>query len=543
MCLLTLLGHIIGLLPTSIQLWIAITVGLLAVLKIKNTLSLWRLLPPGPMGVPMFGILPFIKKEFHLMLADWAQRYGSIFTMKMGKTRFVVLSDYKLIKKAFSKQELSSRPSEIVSEIIEGRGIINVDGMLWKSQRKFLIQNKFGMKNWGSGTAQIEERISQEVHYLLNSIESAKKNPFNPEPIINCAVSNVICSVMMSTRFQHDDPKFNRFMHLFHEGFRLFNQTGPIMFLPILRHIPGTQEIVNKIKSNRSEMLEFVRYIIKDHKQTYNPCAPRDLIDSYFLAYETALEDGNLNEVFPDCEDFEKQLEQMLIDIFSAGVETVKTTLQWCFIHMLHNPEIQRKVQNELDRVVGKHRLPNMEDMKSLPYTRATIYECMRRNTPTPMGVTRLANRSVLLEGHLIPKDSHVIPLLHTVHMDPEIFENPEEFQPERFLNEEGKLQKPKEFMPFSAGQRMCPGDQLAETELQCFFASILHVYDLKNPENTPLPSLIGTAGITLCPQAFEVHFVPRNVEALIISNSKLSCKKEEAWSKHLRVFNGAMYG
>jgi len=500
-------------------------------------------LPPGPWGAPIIGVLPFIKKEFYLLLTDWKYKYGSIFTMKMGTTRFVVLSDYKLIKKAFAKQELSSRPQAIVSEIIEGTGVINVEGKLWSSQRKFLIKEKFGMKNWGNGTTQIEETISQEAHSLLNSIESAKKNPFNPEPLINCAVSNVICSITMSTRFQHDDPKFNRFMHLFDEGFRLFNKTGPLMFMPILKHVPGTQEVINEIKSNRAEMLQFVRYIISDHKKTLNPSAPRDLVDTYLLANESAREDGTLDEVFPECNDLDAQLEQVLLDIFSAGVETVKTSMQWSLLQMIHNPDVQKKVQNELDSVVGKHRLPTLEDMKDLHYTRATIYESMRRNTVTPIGVARMATRDVVVEGRFIPKDSHVLPLIHAVHMDPEIWDCPEEFRPERFLNEEGKVQKPKEFMPFSAGQRMCPGDQIAEMELQIFFTSLLHVYEIKNPEDTPMPSLVGNAGVTLCPKDFNIHFIPRNVEALIISNSKLSSKKEEPWSKHLRVFKSAMYG
>lgn len=125
--------------------------------------------------------------------------------------------------------------------------------------------------------------------------------------------------------------------------------------------------------------------------------------------------------------------------------------------------------------------------------------------------------------------------------MDSELWEEPEEFRPERFINEEGKVYKPKHFMPFGAGQRMCLGDSLAEMELQLFFSSLVHVYDIEYPADTPLPSLRGVAGATLSPQAFEISFTPRNVEALIISNAKSQSRKED-WSKHVRVF-GSMYG
>ena len=144
--------------------------------------------------------------------------------------------------------------------------------------------------------------------------------------------------------------------------------------------------------------------------------------------------------------------------------------------------------------------------------------------------------RTVELEGHLIPKNTHVIPLLHGVHMDPEVWDQPEEFRPERFLTEEGKLHKPKHFMPFGAGQRMCLGDKLAEMELQLFFSSLLHVYDLENP-GSDLPSLQGFTGVTVSPQDFEVNFIPRNIEALASSESK---SRTEAWSHHVRIFGSS---
>jgi len=143
----------------------------------------------------------------------------------------------------------------------------------------------------------------------------------------------------------------------------------------------------------------------------------------------------------------------------------------------------------------------------------------MRRVTVVPMGTTHATERTVELEGHIIPKDTHVIPLLHGVHMDPDVWEDPEKFSPERFLTEEGKLYKPKHFMPFGAGQRMCLGDKLAEMELQLFFTCMMHVFDIENP-GTDLPSLQGYTGVTVSPKDFEVNFIPRNADALNASNS-----------------------
>ena len=122
------------------------------------------------------------------------------------------------------------------------------------------------------------------------------------------------------------------------------------------------------------------------------------------------------------------------------------------------------------------------------------------------------------------------MPNLYAIHMDPELWEEPEQFRPERFLqpttggeeeNNTVKVVKPKHFLPFGTGARMCLGDSLAEMELQLFFASLMHVFDVDRLEGADLPSLEGNFGATLTPDAFKVRLVPKNVEALIAANMK----------------------
>lgn len=493
-----------------------------------------RRLPHGPVGLPILGMIPFINKELHLYLFEKCKKYtGGILSLRMGGQVVIVLSDPKIIKKAFARHEYSARPQTTFSTILGGYGIINIDGQMWKKQRTFLHRQKFGIKNMaGASSKNMEEIITRETLYLLTSIESEKTNPFNPAPILNCAISNVICSMIMSTRFHHKDPKFLRFMTLFDEGFRLFVTTGSLAFFPIMQYIPGVANTIKEITTCRSEMLEFVRFIVDDHKERFDKDSPRDLVDAYLLEIETAKNEGTLEEVFEGL-DPEAQLRQILLDIFSAGVETLKTTIQWSLLHMMHNPEIRTKIHEELDRVVGPHRLPVADDMTNLPYTQATIYEVMRRSTVIPLGTTHATDRTVELEGYVIPKNAQVIPLLHAVHMDPDVWDQPEEFRPERFLSKEGKVVKPREFMPFSSGQRMCLGDNIAQLELQLFFTNIMHVFDIQAP-SSGLPSLEGVTGVTVSPKDFEVNFIARNVEALIAINAKT---KLSSWSQHIRMY------
>lgn len=253
------------------------------------------------------------------------------------------------------------------------------------------------MRHWGPGMSQIESRIEHEAALLVDTVRQHGHDAFNPAPLLNCAVSNVICSMIMNTRFEHDNKQFQRFMYNFDEGFRLFTQTGAMLYLPFLKHIPGVARAVEQLKANRAEMLEFVRGIIQKHKEDLDPSNPRDLIDSYLITIEMMKSDNSNNNseasnIFHGF-DPEQQLEQIILDLFSAGVETLKTSLLWSIIYMLHHPQVMAKVQAELDAKIGPNRLPCVKDISQLVYTKATLYEIMRRSSVVPMGTTHSTER------------------------------------------------------------------------------------------------------------------------------------------------------
>nr|CAD7586451.1 unnamed protein product [Timema genevievae] len=263
---------------------------------------------------------------------------------------------------------------------------------------------------------------------------------------------------------------------------------------------------------NRCEMAEFFQETVDTHRTTFDPSNIRDLIDTYLLEIQRAKEEGRDEQLF-EGKDHDRQIQQIIGDLFSAGMETIKTTLQWSVVFMLHHPEVAKAVQEELDEVVGRKRLPKLEDLAYLPYTESTLLEVLRRSSIVPLGTTHAATRDVYLNGFKIPKNTQVVPLLHAVHMDPTLWDEPERFQPTRFLSAEGKVTKPEFFLPFGVGRRMCLGDVLARMELFLFFSSLLHVFHLEVPQGEPLPSLKGNAGVTVTPDPCKVRLVSRPME------------------------------
>jgi 26-hydroxylase len=144
-----------------------------------------RALPPGPRGLPLVGYLPFLGGDAHLCFADLAEKYGPIFSLKLGSQFVVVLSDHKLVREAFRREDFTARPLSEFTNILGGYGIINSEGKLWKDQRKFLHDRlrKFGMTYTGSAKDHMESRIM--VSYISPLLKPClpSENPFFDPPL------------------------------------------------------------------------------------------------------------------------------------------------------------------------------------------------------------------------------------------------------------------------------------------------------------------------------------------------------------------------
>lgn len=491
-------------------------VCVLLVVRYIQYLSFIRTLPPGPWGLPIFGYLHMIKRynlPLHLQFSELAKKYGSIFSVKLGNQLVVVLSDYNLIRDTFDKKEFTGRPHTEFINILDGYGIINTEGAMWKDQRKFL-QKKLIVRNSGmtysDGMKNLESNIMYEVKKFLCECANQNGRPTNISSSLAMSISNVICTLIMGVRFHRGEQRFKRFMNLIEEGFKLFASVVCVNYIPYTRYLPNMKDVQDKISRNRVEMAQFFQETIDEQRRTYIEGNMRHLVDSYLLKIRRAKEEGRETELFQG-KNHDRQMQQILGDLFSAGMETVKTTLEWAVLLMLHNPEAARAVQEELDQVVGRSRMPTMKDKANLPITDATIQEILRRTSIVPLGTTHATTENVTLEcGYTIPAGSQVVPLLHAVHMDPQLWEDPETFKPSRFLNDKGEVVKPKYFMPFGYGKRLCLGIVLAHMELFLYFSSLMHTFDLRLPEGASLPSLRGNAGVTVSPDPFKVCLLVR---------------------------------
>ncbi|NXN59776.1 CP2CT protein, partial [Rynchops niger] len=489
----------------------AATVVLLVCIACLLSITAWRgrsgkgKMPPGPAPLPILGNLLQVKpKDLAKTLQKLSEEYGPVFTVHLGSDPVVVLHGHDAVKEALVERadEFAARGRmPIGDKANNGLGIIFSNNQEWLQVRRFALST---LRNFGMGKRSIEERIQEESEHLLEEINKTKGTPFDPTFMLSCAVSNVICSIVFGRRYDYKDKKFLALMNNMDNIFKMMNSYwGQLyqMFSHILDYLPGPH---NKIFKEFDALKAFVAEEVKIHQASLDPSSPQDFIDCFLTKMQEEKE-------HPNSTFHMKNLITSTFDLFIAGTETTSTTVRYGLLLLLKYPKIQEKVQEEIDRVVGRSRKPCVADRTQMPYTDAVVHEIQRFISLVPVSVPRTVTKDLCFREYVRDKGTTIFPVLSSVLHDSKEFPNPNEFNPGHFLNENGTFRKSEFFMPFSAGKRICPGESLARMEIFLLTAIILQNFTLKpvvDPQELSItPTLSGTSNV---PPAYQLCAVPR---------------------------------
>ena len=292
----------------------------------------------------------------------------------------------------------------------------------------------------------MEESIAEEIQQLSDSFGRRKSQPFVPFHDITVSVSNVICWLNFGKRFEYEDEEFKGVLRAMYGIVEITEIGGVVNFLPFLRFLPGSG--LKKCFEHKNTFDSYLRPLTLKIKDKFDLGAPACFVHMYANQMDAAEKDNPGEHSFSIF-----NLHKDVADLFIAGTETTSTTLKWALLYMITNEKIQRKVQEELDTVIGPDRMPSLRDRPNLPYTEATILEIQRKASIVPLGVPRATVRDTVLHGYDIPKGTVILPNLWAVHHDPEIWKNPDQFNPERFLDPEtNEVIQREELIPFGLG-------------------------------------------------------------------------------------------
>lgn len=436
--------------------------------------------PPGPWGLPFIGHVLTLGKNPHLSLTKLSQQYGDVLQIRIGSTPVVVLSGLNTIKQALVKQgdDFKGRPDLYSFTLIaNGQSMtFNPDsGPVWAARRR-LAQNALKSFSIASdptlaSSCYLEEHVSKEAEYLISKFQKlmAEVGHFDPFKYLVVSVANVICAICFGRRYDHDDQELLSIVNLSNEFGEVTGSGYPADFIPILRYLPNSS--LDAFKDLNKKFYSFMKKLIKEHYRTFEKGHIRDITDSLIEHCQDRRLDENANVQFSD-----DKVITVVFDLFGAGFDTITTAISWSLMYLVTNPRIQRKIQEELDTVIGSDRQPRLSDRPQLPYLEAFILETFRHSSFVPFTIPHSTTRDTSLNGFYIPKGHCVFVNQWQVNHDQELWGDPNEFRPERFLTPSGTLDKhlSEKVILFGLGKRKCIGETIGRLEVFLFLAILL---------------------------------------------------------------------
>uniref|UniRef100_A0A1I8J8Y5 Cytochrome n=1 Tax=Macrostomum lignano TaxID=282301 RepID=A0A1I8J8Y5_9PLAT len=370
---------------------------------------------------PSVGRYPLVGSYFHLdepLYLSMYEKFGTepIVRVHFGTQCVFFFNRWPVFKEAMidNAEQLTGRLPQYLLMHLLGRHSAN----RWRNLREYRRFTLKTLRDFGFGRHGAEEIIAIEAEHMVSTLDAAAGEPVETLVVMSTATSNVICQLVFGSRLASEDERFSEMLNLFR------NLTQNSMWI-----------------------------------------RPGDYIEAHLLHQRKH------PELFND-----KRLTLAVSDLFVAGTDTTANSLRWAILYMIGNPDMAEKAHKEIVDVIGRDRLPKMQDKPSLHYTQAVIEEVHRKSCLAPFGVFHRVTEDITVGGVRLKADSICAFNVYSIHHDPELFPEPQRFLPERHLKD-GQFAPCPHLATFGLGKRACLGESLARMELFIFFTALMQRY------------------------------------------------------------------
>ncbi|ORZ02475.1 cytochrome P450 [Syncephalastrum racemosum] len=466
---------------------------------------------PSPKGsLPYLGHLISLGNEPAVQMAKWQRECGPIFRVYMGVQPWIMIGDPYLAHEIFvtNGAATSGRPFQVYSHryySMDQRGLVFPDsGKRWKKIRTValdILAPKFVDK--------FSEVMWHEADDLVSRLV-ADQDGLDPLKTFQFTSMNIILTTCLGKRAKNmDDPLFRNVVAVVDEGMKLCGADNDMStFLPIIdifdvfvRKERGFRDFVEKKRN------PLFRRLLKEALEGDSDCLLKSMYDQ---KDEFELDDDNILVA--------------MNDLIAAGADTIGVTLTWQTAILCHYPEVQKKIQAEVDAFIKEHgRLPSFAERNSFPYLISVHKECFRYKPTTPFGLLHSTTEDVVVRNYKIPKGTVLVSNMFAVHRNENVYPNADKFIPERFMDNlksmsasaNSKIEQRDQYN-FGWGRRICPGIYLAENEM---FNALVRIFarctiePVLGADGKPVyPDLNGLrdGGLVVLPLEYKVRFVKR---------------------------------
>ncbi|MEM7110793.1 MAG: cytochrome P450 [Chloroflexota bacterium] len=428
---------------------------------------------PKTSGWPLVGTLPQLIRDPFRFIMEARETYGDIYTLDLGITKVVVLNNPRhgrYILRDNAANYYKGGGLWEASRKLVGNGLIVSEGDLWLRQRR-LMQPQFHRRHIAKLSTLMVESIDG-VYRTWEDLDTAVS--FNITNGFNHVTMSVILHALFGTALT--EAEMNEAGEEITVCLDYLIQGTLTYRFPNWVPVPGKA----KFEKARASFDQKVYRVIEQCRQGKGQ-------ENHLLAMLLNLVDSETGEGMTT-----EELRNEVATLFIAGYETTSIALSWTVHYLLKHPDVLRKLQAEVDAVLGD-RLPTMDDIAALPYTKMVFQETLRIRPPS-YWVPRTATEEDVIDGYTIPAGSNVVSLTYAYHHHPEFWEEAERFDPERFAPEQGGEKHMSAWLPFGLGQRLCIGRDFVMIEGQLALAMLIQRFDFEaKAEQATVPQLATT--------------------------------------------------
>ncbi|PON36484.1 Cytochrome P450, E-class, group I [Parasponia andersonii] len=455
-----------------------------------------RRLPPGPPRWPIVGNLLQLGQLPHRDLASLCNKYGPLVYLRLGSVDAITTNDPDTIREILLRQDevFASRPRTLAAvHLAYGCNDVALAplGPQWKRMRRICMEHLLTTKRLDSFAAQRANEAQHLVKDVWGRTQTGKAIDLR-EVLGGFSMNNVTRMLLGKQYFgtgSAGPQEAMEFMHITHELFRLLGLIYLGDYLPIWRWVDpyGCEK---KMREVEKRVDDFHIKIIEEHRKRKAREGKRtgseeeengDEIDFVDVLLSLPGEDGK--EHMDDVE-----IKALIQDMIAAATDTSAVTNEWAMAEVIKHPRVLRKIQEELDSVVGRDRMVCESDLAHLNYLRCVVRETFRMHPAGPFLIPHESLRATSINGYHIPAKTRVFINTHGLGRNTKIWANVEEFRPERHWLADGsrvEISHGADFkiLPFSAGKRKCPGAPLGVTLVLMALARLFHCFDWAPPE------------------------------------------------------------
>ncbi|KAM0947302.1 putative costunolide synthase [Dioscorea sansibarensis] len=400
---------------------------LLLLLSIKLVLSKRsvRGLPPSPWKLPIIGNLHQFGLPTHQSLHKLSMKHGPLMFLKLGQVPTLVVSSSKMAREIMKTHDLvfASRPVLKASHtVLFGNNDLAFApyGEYWRQMRKICVTHLLSLRRVQLFQAAREKEVAHLMDKIVSHASSHPLKPLNMSQLLFCFTNDMLCRAILGELSRDQEGRNEIFLEMIEENMILFSGFNLEDYFPSLGWLTSLLGFDERAKRNFRRWDGVLSQMIEEHKNKMDGnLKDEDFVDVLLSLKRDPRLDFSLND---------EHIKALLVDMFAAGTDTSYIVLEWSMAELIRNPNVMKKLQDEIYDIACGQSMVNEDDLSEMRYLKAVIKEILRLHPLAPLLVPRESMDSCQIEGYKIPNQCRVLINCWAIARDPKIWDMPNEF-------------------------------------------------------------------------------------------------------------------